>query len=475
MRLAPRTGFLLLAATLGACSLAPTYKRPDVATAPASFQETHDWKIAAPADAAARGNWWEIFNDPELNALEAKVTNANQDIKAAFAHLQQARAVVRENRAGYMPTVTASASSQRLRESTNKPFYNPSVNPTYGDDVLGADFSWELDVFGRVRNLVAGSKARAEASAADLAALDLSTHAELASDYFSLRGDDAEQTALGASVSSYQKALELTQNLYKGGAAAAVDVAQSQLQLQNAMTQAADVRLQRKQMQHAIAVLVGESAATFSLPAATLTCATPGVDPGLPSPLLERRPELAAAERLVAAANADIGVARAAYFPVFGLNAAAGFESTSPSTWIKAPSRFWSIGPSATLNLFNPAIGAVTDQAHAAYDETVANYRQTVLLAYQDVEDGLAAMHELGQESTTQAAASAAAQQALMQASNRYHGGIASYLEVVVAQNAALQAQLAVTSIQVRQLSASVQLIKALGGGWTPDDSGAKQ
>jgi len=456
---------LPLVLALGACSLAPTYQRPETAAAPPEFRESHDWKFAQPADTAPRGPWWEQFNDPGLNVLEVKVSSANQDIKAALARLQQARAAARSSRADYMPTVTANASAMPGRVSANKPFFSSAANPEYRDNVLGADVSYELDVWGRVRNEVAASNALAAASAADLGVLDLSSHAELATDYFALRGADANLRLLNDTVTAYQKALTLTQNLHSGGAASAADVAQAQLQLQNAMTQAADTQLQRSQLEHAIAVLVGESPSTFTLaPVDDFKAMPPAVALGLPSSLLERRPDIASAERRAAAANAQIGVARVAFFPTFSLSAAAGFESTSAANWLSAPSRFWSAGPSAALTLFDGGRRrALTDQARGAYDEAAADYRQSVLVAWQEVEDNLVALRELEQEDQSETAANTAAQQALIQANYRYKGGIASYLEVVVAA----------TTIEVRRMSASVLLVKALGGGWQPDKQDA--
>jgi NodT family efflux transporter outer membrane factor (OMF) lipoprotein len=335
--------------------------------------------------------------------------------------------------------------------------------------VLEADVSYEFDVWGRVRNSVASARASEQASAADLATLDLSTHAELASDYFTLRSEDAQQELLDRTVVDYASALALTQSLYDGGAAALSDLDQAKAQLESARTQAADMGLRRAQTEHAIAVLLGESASGFRLDAQPLKVDVlpPAIDPGLPSTLLERRPDVAAAERRVASANAGIGVARAAYFPVFSLFGAAGFESTQVSNWISAPSRLWSVGPSAVLTVLDGGLHrAQSAAAHAAYDEQVADYRGVVLAAYQDVEDNLAALRQLQQESVSEAAAVTATTGVLEQAQFRYGAGIATYLEVVFAENAALAARLSAADIQVRRMIASVQLVKALGGGW---------
>jgi outer membrane protein, multidrug efflux system len=410
-----------------------------------------------------------------LDALEKRVTAANQDIKAAFARLQQARAQTRIERASYFPTLTAGPSAKRSRTSVNSPLYSPTKPAVSNDFVLEADLSYEIDVWGRIRNTVASARATEQATAADLATLDLSTHAELASDFFTLCGQDTEQALLDQTVADYAHAVQLTRVLFEGGAAARADLDQAEAQLQTARTQATDIRLRRAQTEHAIAVLVGESPSTFHLDSRQLRldAAPPAIDPGLPSVLLERRPDVAAAERRTAAANADIGVARAAYFPVFSLSGVGGLESTSTSNWISAPSRLWSIGPSAVLTVFDGGRHrAQSAQAHARYDEEVATYRETVLTAYQEVEDNLAALRDLETESVSQAAAVAATGSALKQAQFQYQGGLVTYLQVVVTENAALSAQLSAADIQIRRMSAAVLLIKALGGGWRSPSNG---
>jgi NodT family efflux transporter outer membrane factor (OMF) lipoprotein len=465
---------LVVASALAGCSLAPTYKTPPTAPPPPSYREVGDWKQAEPADAAARGPWWGIFQDPALDALENRVSASNQNLKAALARLEEARAQTRIARAGYFPTITADANAARERQSINSPTY--SGVGVFNDFQLEGDFSYEIDVFGRVRNTVASARATQEASAADRAVLDLSTHAELASDYFTLRSDDAQASLLDHTVADYAQALQLTENLYNGGAAPLSDLEQARAQLATAKTQAADIRLRRAQTEHAIAVLIGEQASALHIDPTPLPADTapPPVDPGLPSALLERRPDVASAERLVAAANARIGVARAAYFPVFSLTAVAGFESTAISNLISAPSRLWSLGasspaaaPAGVLTLFDGGLHrAQSAFAHSQYDEQVADYRGTVLTAYQEVEDNLAALRELEKESVSEAAAVAATASALQQAQYRYQGGIVTYLEVVTEENASLSAQLSAADIQLRRLNASVLLVKALGGSW---------
>jgi NodT family efflux transporter outer membrane factor (OMF) lipoprotein len=462
---------LAVPAVLGGCSLAPHYQRPAMPAPPPAYKETAGWKIAAPADAVPRGQWWQMFHDQDLDALEAEVSTANQSLKAALARLEQARAQTRVARAAWFPTLTAQASATRGESSVYAPTY-VAGKPRNGDTfIVGGDLSYEVDLFGRIRNTVAGARATQAASAGDAAALDLALHAELASDYFSLRGLDRQQQLLDRTVADYDRALQLTENLYHGGAAAIADVQEAQTQLETARTQAEDTRLRRAQTEHAIAVLIGQEASSFTLQArgADTDLPAPAFDPGLPSQLLERRPDVAAAERRVAAANAGIGVARAAYFPVFSLVGGAGTQALSTSTWLTAPAEYWSIGPQALLTVFDAGLHAAQSAAaHAAYDEQVANYRATVLTAYQDVEDNLAALRQLERENVSQAAAVTAAQGALEQANLRYKGGIVTYLEVVSTENAALAARLAAVDIQTRRVNATVLLVKALGGDWQP-------
>jgi outer membrane protein, multidrug efflux system len=469
MRTAAALAALAVVLALGACSLSPRYQRPSVPTPPPSYKEAGEWKVAVPADSTPRGPWWTMFHDQELDELQAQVTAANQSLRAALARLEQARAETRIARAAWFPTLTAEASATRQRTSLNGPTLAPG-RPTTGNVFIAEGLlAYELDLFGRVRNTVAGARASEQASAGDAAALDLSVHAELASDYFTLRGLDLQQRLLDRTVADYARALQLTENLYRGGAAAIADVQQAQAQLETARTQAEDTRLRRAQTEHAIAVLIGREASDFTLAprAEGAELPVPEVAPGLPSELLERRPDVAAAERRVAAANAAIGVARAAYFPVFTLAGTAGQESTRTSNWMSAPSRLWSIGPQGLLTIFDAgAHAAQSAAAHAGYDEQVANYRSTVLAAYQDVEDNLAALRQLQRESVSQAAAVTATQGALEQANLRYKGGIVTYLEVVSTENAALAARLAAVDIGIRRTNATVLLVKALGGDW---------
>jgi NodT family efflux transporter outer membrane factor (OMF) lipoprotein len=460
---------LVLAATAAACSFAPTYRAPTSPPPADTYQEAGDWQVAAPLDNEPRGAWWTVFEDPQLNDLEDRVGSANQNLKAAFARLQEARAATRIARADLFPTLNLASAATRQRVSQNSPNYVSGYDSTYNNFDLEADLSYEIDLWGRVRNTVNAAKANQQASAADLAGVELALHAEMAIDYYTLRSEDAEQLLLEKTVDDYSKSLELTERLYKGGAAAVADVDQAQAQLETARTQAADIALQRAQTEHAIAVLVGENPTRFHLDPHALPdgMAPPPIGLGLPSTLLERRPDVAAAERRVAAANAQIGVARAAYFPVFSLAAAAGLDSTSASTWLNAPSRLWSAGPSGLLTVFDAGRHrAQSAQAHAQYDEQVADYRNTVLTAYQEVEDNLAALRRLEQESVSEAAAVTATGKALEQAQYRYKAGLVTYLEVATTETTALQAQLNRVNILNRRMDASVLLIKALGGGW---------
>ena len=457
-------GLLLLAG----CSLAPDYHTPEVALGK-TYKEAGDW-LPVKTDKAAmdKGAWWEAFGDPVLNGLENKVTTANQDLKVAVAQYDEASAAAAYARADFFPTVTADAQTGRQRTSrTSSGFRTLGPSNTF---LAGGQLSYELDLWGRVRNGAKAGEKRAEAAAADVAAVDVSLHAELAMDYFALRGQDAAEKVVDEAVGSYQKAFELTKSRFAGGVAPQADVDQAETQLENARMLAADTRLKRAQLEHAIATLVGESASNFVLEMGKMAAKLPAVAPGLPSILLEQRPDVAAAAARVEAANADIGVARAAYFPNLSLSAAGGFNSASTSGLFNAPSLFWSIGPSALLTVFDGGrISALSDEARARYDAAVANYRQTALSAFQEVEDHLASLRQLEQENTTQTRATAAAERALTHARDRYRGGIATYLDVVITQNTALDAELNSIDVRVRQLTAGVLLVKALGGGWQAD------
>jgi NodT family efflux transporter outer membrane factor (OMF) lipoprotein len=453
---------------LAGCAVGPRYSRPSAQTPPDYKEVPPNWKTAQPSDQIAKGKWWEIYQDPLLNSLEEQINVSNQNLKAAQAQFDQARAIVRQTRSAYYPTVTAGVSATRSHESQNRPNGQLSSNNNFTDLQLPVDAAYELDVWGRVRRTVEAARASAQASAADLESVSLSLHAELANDYFLMRSLDAEAQLLDSTVTAFQKALDLTQNRYQGGVASQVDVAQAQTQLETTRAQAVDLRVQRAQFEHAIAVLVGQPAPTFSLPVAPLANTPPAVPPGLPSELLERRPDIASTERRMAQANALIGVAKAAYYPTITLSASGGFEGSSASNWFSWPSGFVAGGASALVTVFDAGRRrAVTDQARSFYDESVANYRQTVLTAFQEVEDNLAALRLLEQEAQTQDGAVAAAEHSLTLSNNRYKGGVTTYLEVITAQSAALTDERTAVEIAGRRMAASVFLIKALGGGWT--------
>jgi NodT family efflux transporter outer membrane factor (OMF) lipoprotein len=449
-----------------ACAVGPRYSKPTTSSPP-EFKETPaNWKTAQPSDQVARGKWWEIFQDSQLNSLEKQINVSNQNLKAAQAQFAQARALVRFNRADYYPTVTAGLAGARAHQSSNRPTGTLARTNTT-DIILPVDVSYEPDVFGRVRRTVEAARANAQASAGDVESLNLSLHAELAIDYFQLRTLDAEGQLLNSTVGAFERALELTQNRYRGGVASAVDVAQAQTQLETTRAQAIDVQVARSQNEHAIAVLSGQPPSTFTIPVSPWNTPPPAIPPGMPSDLLERRPDVSAAERRVAAANAEIGVARAAYFPAVTLSGSGGFESTAITTLIQGPSGFLTASASAVVTAFD--VGrrrALSEQAEAGYDQTLANYRQTILTAFQEVEDNLAALRILEQEAATQQAAVAAAEHSLDLSATRYKGGVVSYLEVITAQSTALADERAAVDILRRRMTASISLIKALGGGW---------
>ncbi len=472
-----RLGFIALAA-LSACTVGPDYVRPTAET-PAGFKESEGWKTAQPRDQELRGKWWEAYNDPLLNELVEQVSVSNQNLAQAAAQFRQARSLVQSARAGYLPSIGAGASVKRSQSPSGFVGQNQNLNargPSTSYSV-SLDATWELDLWGRVRRTVESNAAGAQASAADLQALRLSVQAELAQDYFQLRALDTQKQLFADTITAYQRTLTLTQNQYTAGIVAKVDVIQAQTQLKTTQASALDIGVQRAQLEHAIAALIGKPASTFTLAAARLTALPPSLPAGLPSDLLERRPDIAAAERRMAAANAQIGVAKAAYFPSLTLSASGGFQSSSLSNLLTVPSRFWSLGPTLAQALFDGGLRrAQTDQAIAAYDANVAGYRQTVLNGLKEVEDNLAALRILEDEAAIQDEAVQNARQSVMLTTNQYKAGIVSYLNVVLVQATALVNERAAVDIQNRRLAASVLLVKALGGGWnasdlpTPDD-----
>jgi NodT family efflux transporter outer membrane factor (OMF) lipoprotein len=462
-----RMVLLVIAAfQVAGCTVGPKYQRP-AAEVPPVYKEVGDWKPAQPNDQSLSGNWWEIFQDPQLNALEAQVNVSNQNLKAAEAQYTQARALVRYQRANYFPTVTVDPSATRNRISNHRPASVVSNGITYNDYQIPFELSYQLDAWGRVRRTVESYREQAQASAADLAAVNLSMHAQLALDYFQTRTLDAEEQLLNSTVKQFEQALELIESRYAGGIASDLEVEQARTQLETTRAQAIDVGVARAQYEHAVAVLIGKPPASFSLAPLPLTMPPPAIPVGLPSDLLERRPDVAAAERLMASANAQIGVAKAAYYPLVNLAAAGGFESGSITTLLTGPSILWSAGPSALFTLFD--VGrrrAASDQAIAAYDQAVANYRQTVLTGFQQVEDNVAALRILEHEAQVQNTAVGAAVKYLALANTRYTGGVTSYLEVTTAQSAALSDEVTAVNILGRRMVAAVALVQALGGGW---------
>jgi NodT family efflux transporter outer membrane factor (OMF) lipoprotein len=454
-------------ALLGGCVVGPKY-HPPVVQAPPAYKEIGDWKPAQPNDQNLGGEWWKIFQDSQLDALEAQVNVSNQNLKAAEAQFTQARATLRYYRADYYPTATVGVSATRTRVSARRPPPNSIFNGiTYNDFVLPFDFSYQADVWGRVRKNVESYREQAQASAADLATVNLSMHADLALDYFQARSLDAEEQLLNSTVKEYEQALQLNETLFQGGVGSDVEVEQAKTQLQTTRAQAVDVGVLRAQYEHAVAILIGKPPAEFTLPPLPLISPPPHVPVSVPSALLERRPDIAAAERRVASANAQIGVAKSAYYPLVSLGASGGFESSAISTLINGPSGLWSIGLSAVGTIFDGGRRhAVTDQARAAYDYQVASYRQDVLTGFQQVEDNLAAVRILENEANIQDEAVVAAQNSLNLSVTRYKGGVTSYLEVITAQSAALSDEVTAVNILGRRMANTVLLIQALGGGW---------
>ena len=461
-----------------ACTLGPNYARPGV-EAPAAYKEAQGWKPAQPRDNEPRGNWWSVFDDPQLDALASRVEVSNQTIKAAEARVREARALTQQAQAALFPIVTANASATRSggRGGTGSNVDNAGGQgggPRNNFNVA-LDVNWELDLWGRVRRTIEAGEATAQASVADLEAAKLSAQAQLAEDYFLLRVQDAQIRLLNDTVDAYQKSLKLTQNQYAVGVAARADVAQAETQLKSTQAQALDAGVQRAQLEHAIAVLLGKPPADFSIAAEAVATTFPPIPPGLPSELLERRPDIAAAERRAAAANAQVGVAEAAFFPSLTLSATGGFQSSVLSQLFSLPSRYWSLGPALAQTIFDAGLRrAQTAQAMATYDENVANYRQTVLAGFQEVEDNLAALRILEQEALVQDEAVKSARESLTITLNQYRAGTANYLAVVVAQATALSNERAALAILARRQTASVTLIKALGGGWNATELPAR-
>jgi NodT family efflux transporter outer membrane factor (OMF) lipoprotein len=462
-----------LALVISGCTVGPRYARP-VAPVPSvfkeappdSFKETKDWKVAQPSAPSLPPKWWEVFGDAQLTALEEQAAAGNQGLKIAEARFREARALIRFNRASEFPTISTNPSVASIRNSQNQP-YSPLRTGATGELTLPFDLSYEVDFWGRVRRTVNAAREEAQATSADLATATLTIQAELAYDYFELRAADEQKRLLMDTVKAYNDALTLTENRFEGGASPKSDVAQAQTQLNTTTAQETDIDVERAQYEHAIAVLLGKAPAEFNLAAEPVHEAPPVIPVGLPSQLLERRPDIAAAERRIEEANEQIGIARAAFFPTVVLSATGGLEGSSILNWLNWPSRFWAVGPSLAETLFDAGRRrASSDVAIAGYDAAVATYRQTTLTAFQQVEDNLAALRVLESEEKQQRAAVASAEEALQLFTNRYQGGVDNYLQVITAQTTALTSERYEIDIQRRRVDASVLLVKALGGGW---------
>jgi NodT family efflux transporter outer membrane factor (OMF) lipoprotein len=434
---------------------------------PADYRIAGTWRPARPSDTASRGKWWQMFGDPELDKLEDELTAANQNLVIADAHFRQARAMIGYQRAAEFPTISTGVTTTSLKESGNQPYFGTHQPTPTGEMLLPFDLSYEIDVWGQVHRQVSAAREEAQASAADLETVSLSLHAELAMDYIELRSADAQQKLLDDTVKAYTDALRVTKDRLSGGFAPASDVAQAETQLDTTRVQDTDIGVMRAQYEHAIAVLIGEPPAAFSLPPAPLDLQPPPIDAGIPSDLLQQRPDIAAAERRVAEANDQIGIAKAAYYPSVNLNAMLGFEGTTGANWFAWPSLFWAVGTSLAQPLFDGGrLQAQSRQVQAAYDAAVASYRQTTLTAFQQVEDNLSALRILEREAQQQREAVTAANNALRLITNLYTGGSGTYLQVITAQEFALANQSNDVDIRRRRMDASVSLVKALGGDW---------
>lgn len=473
-------GLLAIAFLAGCKPVGPNYSRPDYA-APPAYKETGastaivpppnpnggSWQPASPSDGMLRGKWWEVYNDPQLNQLEDKVTVDNQNLRSAIETYLAARDQVSAARSAFFPSLTAGPSFTHEKLSAHRALAVPGSNTSYNDLVLAGQASWEPDFWGRVRRTVEASRANAQASAADAANTDLLLHAELAQDYFELRGLDSQSRLLAATVKDDENQVQLNQRLVKGGVVTEVVLAQAQTQVETVRAQLIDVNVARAEYEHAIATLANLEAGQLALQPAPLDIPLPNVPLGLPSQLIERRPDIAAAERRVAAANAQIGINISAFYPNITLGATGGFESTHGGTWLQGPSALWSLGAQATELLFDAGQRhALTDQARHNFESQAATYKATVLGAFNEVEDKLSDLRNLEQESSVEDRAVAAAQHSLDLSNQRYKGGATSYLEVLVAETTLLQNQRTATDLQARRFAASVQLIRALGGGW---------
>lgn len=454
----------LMGANISGCTVGPDYVKPEIAQ-PAAFKEAEGWKVAEPKDIISE-KWWELFNDAQLNALEEQVEISNQNVVVMKARFRQAQALVASSRSAYYPGITANASKTRNQPSGNSTntINGPAIRDT---NSISLNLAWEADVWGRIGRTVEASQAATDASASDIVAARLSAQAELAQNYFSLRIADSQKKLLDETVSAYEKSLLLTQNRYKAGVVGKADVVQADTLLKSTQAQAADLDIQRAQFEHAIALLIGKAPADVVIQPSPLNTVIPDIPLSVPSVLLERRPDIAAAERRVASANAQIGVAKAAYYPSLTLSAVGGYQSNNFSDLFSIPSRIWSLGSALAMTVFDGGQRrALSDQAVAVYDENVATYRQTVLTGFKEVEDSLVALRVLQEEQKLQAAALEAARTSQSYTTNQYKAGIVTYLDVITVNNIALNNERTLITLQGNQMLNSVLLIKALGGGW---------
>ena len=463
MKHTPSLLALALVAALGGCAIGPGYQRPDLAV-PAEFKEAEGWRRAEPRDVFQRGAWWELYGDQTLNDLQMHLERSNQTLAQSVAQFRQAEALVRGARAAFFPSITGNAGKTRSGQGGG----SGAISPSYSTNL---SVSWEVDLWGKLRRQLEANQASLHASAADLAAVRLSQQSQLAQNYLQLRVMDEQIRLLNDTVTAYERSLKVAENKYRAGIVTRADVAQARTQLKSTQAQAIDLKYQRAQLEHAIAVLVGLPPAQFNLPPVASVPKLPDLPAVVPSQLLERRPDIASAERKVISANAQIGVAKAAYFPDLTLSAAGGYRSGSLSNWISTPNRFWSIGPQFAMTLFDGGlIGSQVDQAEATYDQTVATYRQTVLDGFREVEDYLVQLSVLDEESGVQREALESAREALRLAENQYKAGTVDYTDVVTNQATALSNERTVLTLLGSRLTASVQLIAAMGGGWDSAD-----
>jgi NodT family efflux transporter outer membrane factor (OMF) lipoprotein len=465
-RLAGALSVAMTALGVSACNLAPPLKVPEVPTGDA-YKEMGQWTQAQPADRLPRDSWWDLYQTPEIDDLEKRLIAGNPTLAAALANYAQAKALSDQARAGLFPTLNANAGVSRARESVNAPLISNATPRYYDDNTAGGSISYEVDLWGQIRNQVTAGKANAEAAGADLENARLSLLAQLVDDYVQLRSLDREAVILDDTVKAYDKAEVITRQRHDAGIAPGLDVAQADTQLNAARSTASQIQAQRALMEHAIAALLGLSASTFSIAPAVVDVKLPAIPTGVPTTLLERRPDISGAQRRMIAANANIGVAKAAYFPSLTLGAQGGYQSTAFSNWLTMPSTFWAVGPNAVLNLFDGGLRrAQVAQARAEFDQSAANYRSTVVAAFQQVEDSLASLNHYSDAAQQEKAAVDAAQRSLDFSMVLYKQGAEDYLNVVTSQTALLQAQLQALNLDTMQLQASVNLVRALGGGW---------